>query len=44
MLAGCALVVATPYLATRYAIDQATDGVPADPIEAAETAITAVLA
>jgi hypothetical protein len=43
-VAGCALVVATPYLATRYAIDQATEGVPADTIQAAETAITAVLA
>ena len=43
-VAGCALVVATPYLTTRYAIDQATEGVPADTIEAAETAIQAVLA
>jgi hypothetical protein len=43
-VAGCALVVATPYLATRYAIDQATQGVPADTIAAAEIAIRAVLA
>ena len=43
-VAGCALVLATPYLATRFAMDQAAKGVPADTIAAAETAIKAVLA
>jgi tetratricopeptide (TPR) repeat protein len=37
-------VVATPYFMVRYAVDQAAEGVSADTIEAAETAITAVLA
>ncbi len=43
-LAGCGLAVVSPYLAVRYAVDQATAGVSADAIEAAETAIKAVLA
>jgi hypothetical protein len=43
-LAGCALAVATPYFAVRYAVDQATEGVTADTIDAAEAAITVVLA
>ena len=40
---GCALAAATPYLTVRYAVDQATEGVAPDTIEAAETAIKAVL-
>ena len=43
-LEGCAVAAATPYFAARYAVDQATAGVPADTIVAAETAIHAVLA
>jgi len=43
-VAGCAIVLATPYLTTRYAIDQATEGVAPDTIRAAETAIKTVLA
>jgi hypothetical protein len=43
-VAACGLALATPYFAVRYAVDQATKGVPADTIDAAETAIKAVLA
>jgi len=43
-LAACGLAVATPYLTVRYAVDQATEGVAANTIEAAETAVKAVLA
>jgi tetratricopeptide (TPR) repeat protein len=43
-VAGCALAAATPYFAVRYAVDQATEGVTADTIGAAEAAIKVVLA
>ncbi len=43
-VAACAVAVGTPYLAVRYAVDQATEGVPAETIAASETAIQAVLA
>ena len=43
-LPACGLAVVSPYLAVRYAVDQATDGVSPDTIVASETAITAVFA
>ena len=43
-LPACGLAVVSPYLAVRYAVDQATDGVSPDTIAASETAITAVFA
>ncbi len=42
-LAGCAIAVGSPYLAVRFAMDQAAAGVPAEALEAAQTAIKAVL-
>ena len=41
---ACGLAIATPYLATRLAMDQARAGVAPSTIEAAESAIKAVLA
>jgi tetratricopeptide (TPR) repeat protein len=43
-LPACGLAVVSPYLAVRYAVDQATEGVSPDTIAASETAITAVFA
>jgi hypothetical protein len=43
-LPACGLAVVSPYLAVRYAVDQATEGVAPDTIAASETAITAVFA
>ena len=41
---ACVVVLATPYLAFRYAVDQATEGVAPETIEGAEKAIKEVLA
>ena len=41
---ACEVAWATPYLAVRYAVDQATVGIAADEIASGETAISAVLA
>ncbi len=42
-VAGCAMAVVSPYLAVRYAMDQAKEGVSAETIAASEAAIQAVL-